>query len=59
VKQGFPPTFEDYGLNVPQIGKKFFEILKRYILILPVWAFCTDAHLASERASRRQFNLPC
>jgi hypothetical protein len=59
VKQGFPPTFEDYGLNVLQIGKKFFEILKRYILILPVWAFCADAHLASERTSRRQFNLPC
>jgi hypothetical protein len=59
VKEGFTPTFENNGFNIFQVGKKFFEILKRHILVLPVRAFCADAHLASKRTARRQFNLPC
>src|SRR4030042_3156383 len=59
VKQGLPPTFQNNGFNFPKIREEFFEILKRHILVLPVSAFCSDAHLTSERTSGRQFNLPC
>jgi hypothetical protein len=59
VKQGFPPTFENDGLDLLQTGKESFEILKSHILELPMSAFRSDAHPASERTSRRQFNLPC
>jgi hypothetical protein len=58
MKQGFSPPLKNDILHFLQAGEDFLEIFNGHILRLPVLAFSPDAHFASERAPRRQLDLP-